>query len=122
VAKKFCEPYIDQVAVATKPHLDKARETMKPYTNEAAQVYGKFVGIASKYHQQVQGTVGESLKKHEITRSLATKEFASALLVLAIIILFRALSAIFFGTAKKPTKTSKPSHTRRKAKRALSDK
>ncbi|KAK1417811.1 hypothetical protein QVD17_26945 [Tagetes erecta] len=122
VAKKFCKPYVDQVAVATKPHLDKARETMKPYTNEVVQVYAKFLESASKYHHQVRGTVEESLKKHGITRFLATKEFvwfsASALLALPIMILFRAFSALFFGTPKKPAKTSKPSHTRRKAKRA----
>ncbi|PWA72797.1 myosin heavy chain-related protein [Artemisia annua] len=127
VAKKFCKPYIDQVAVAAKPHLEKARETIKPYTNEAVLAYGKFLESATKYHDQVRATVEESLQKHDVTRPLATnKEFiwfaASAFLALPIIILFRTFSGIFFGTTKKPIKNTKPTHTRRKAKRGHSDK
>ncbi|CAL5328597.1 unnamed protein product [Camellia sinensis] len=75
--KKFTKPYIDQVTTMTKPHVDKAHLLMKPYTKKVIRTYRKCIRAATKYHRQVQATIHEKLKSHDLTKPLATDELVS---------------------------------------------
>ncbi|KAI4377588.1 hypothetical protein MLD38_015188 [Melastoma candidum] len=125
-AKTFSKPYIDQAATLSKPHIDKIRLATKPYTKKVVHAYGKFLKSASSYHHQVQGNIEETLKRHELTRSFATKEFiwftASALLALPALIIVNFISTLFGRKSRKPVRGSHKNHTRRKAKRGQPDK
>ncbi|XP_028802313.1 uncharacterized protein LOC114757423 isoform X2 [Neltuma alba] len=119
-AKKLSKPYLDQAAVAAKPHVDRLLVALEPYTMKAMHAYGKFLESATTYHSQVQATVQQTLKEHELTRPFATKE-ASALLVLPFVLLARVFSAIFCRKAKKPLRNVDSHHPRRKVKRGRRD-
>ncbi|XP_058202885.1 uncharacterized protein LOC131317337 isoform X2 [Rhododendron vialii] len=122
--KKITKPYIDQVATVAKPHVEKTRVFLKPYTKSLVRTYKKFVKAATMYHRQVQATISEKLRNHELTKALATDELvwfvASALMAVPVIVLFKVVSAIFCKKSRKQTRN--PSHTRRRTKRVHPDK
>ncbi|MBA0622557.1 hypothetical protein Godav_008088 [Gossypium davidsonii] len=148
----LAKPHVDKISVVMKPYT---KEVVKAYGRflESATTYhqqvhchrseseGKVVMESENmgYHlllfevalihscKEVQASVQETLKKHELTRPLATKELewfsASALLALPIIILFRIFSAIFCKKTKKRVRhTNAVHHGRRKGKRGHTDK
>ncbi|KAM0946671.1 hypothetical protein DsansV1_C08g0077991 [Dioscorea sansibarensis] len=125
-AREVSRPYIEQVAVITKPHVEKLHVVMKPYTTRAVYAYGEFLKTATKYHDQVQASVQEKLKNHELTKHLATKEFvwfvASALLALPVLFLLKLLSIIFCKKTMKSTANGHRSHTNRRPKRRHAEK
>ncbi|XP_004242832.2 WEB family protein At5g16730, chloroplastic-like isoform X1 [Solanum lycopersicum] len=125
--RKVADPYVDQVSLVMKPHIDKARILLQPYTKRVHRHYRKAKKTVSLYHHQAQENIHHMLKNHHITKPYATKELAwylaSALLALPVIFLLNLVSD--FGRSKKPKKHSHrhhTSHTRRRAKRAHSDK
>ncbi|KAL7193921.1 hypothetical protein ACSBR2_025543 [Camellia fascicularis] len=124
--KKVTKPYIDQVTTMTKPHVDKARLLMKPYTKKVIRTYRKCIRAATKYHHQVQATIHEKLKSHDLTKPLATDELVSlmafALMAAPLIFLFNVVSSIFCKKPKKRTRNSHTSHTRCRAKRVHPEK
>lgn len=52
-AKKFTDPYIDQVAMVTRPHLDKVSVVLQPCAEKVIYAYGQFIRTATFYHHEV---------------------------------------------------------------------
>ncbi|KAG0493272.1 hypothetical protein HPP92_004266 [Vanilla planifolia] len=124
-ARKITKPYIEHVATAAKPHGVKLRAILKPYTRRLIYGYGKFLEAAKTYHHQVQEAVQEYLKKHELTKPLATKELvwftASASLALPIFVAYRMLSLVFGKKAAKPVRSARSNNNHRRHKRRHAD-
>lgn len=120
-AKKFSEPYVDQVSLLMKPHMDKTRVYLKPYTKKVIRSYKRFIKVVTAYHRQVQATVLDLLKNHELTRPLATNKLtwymASALMALPVFLVLNMIAEVFSKKPKKRARTSHSSHPRRRAKR-----
>ncbi|CAK9182358.1 unnamed protein product [Ilex paraguariensis] len=119
--KKFTKPYIDQVSMLMKPHVDKAHVVLKPYTKKVLRTYRKFTKTFIMYHRQVQATIRQTLKDHELTKPLATDQIvwlmAYLVMALPLIFLFEMASGTFRKKPKKHARTSHTSHTRRRTKR-----
>lgn len=52
-AKKFTDPYIDQVAMVTRPHFDKVSVVLQPCAEKVIYAYGQFIRTATFYHHEV---------------------------------------------------------------------
>ncbi|WOH03249.1 hypothetical protein DCAR_0522645 [Daucus carota subsp. sativus] len=124
--EQFSRPYVNLVSTTVKPHVDKAQVIFKPYTKKVLRGYRKFMKAVAVYHRQVRAVIQEFLQSHDITKAVATKEIvwymASALMTLPVVIIFNYISAIFSKKPKKRARHSHSNHTRRRAKRAHSDK
>ena len=109
-----------------KPHIDKARILLQPYTKRVHRHYRNAKKTVSLYHHQAQENIHHMLKNHHITKPYATKELAwylaSALLALPVIFLVNLVSDFGRKKPKKHSHRHHTSHTRRRAKRAHSDK
>ncbi|KAK6248025.1 hypothetical protein QUC31_019590 [Theobroma cacao] len=75
--KNFAEPYVNQVVMVTRLHYETMEVALKPYAKKMIHTYRKLVNSASLYHHQVQ----ETLKSHELTRTLANMDLAWFLLI-----------------------------------------
>ncbi|XP_039052172.1 uncharacterized protein LOC120193809 isoform X2 [Hibiscus syriacus] len=125
-SKTAVTPHVVKVQEIVDPYFQETKKFSKPYIDQVVNAYGTFLESATTYHQQVQASVQETLKKHELTRPLATKELewfaASALLALPITILFRIFSTVFCKKEKKHARHAHTTHGRRKGKRGHTDK
>lgn len=122
------QPHIEKVVAASQPHIEKVTVILQPYTKPVANAYGRFLTTATKYHRQLQRSVRQTLKKYELTATLATKELvwfmASALLAFPVFGILMAYSSIFSSgkKARKPSRNNHTGHVHKKHKRRHIDK
>ncbi|XP_073002172.1 uncharacterized protein [Typha latifolia] len=121
-AKRFSEPYIKQIATVAKPYVEKVQLVIEPYKKHVASAFAKLLESASMYHHQVQDAVQENLKKHELSKPLATKRLVSimvsALFAIPLFCLYKIFSTIF---SKKIIRTTR-NHASQRHKRRHVDK
>lgn len=121
IARKFAEPYISDVLMATKPHFISMKVALKPCTKILDRAFEKFTNSWTLYHHQVH----ETLKHHELSRSLSNVDLnwfaATALLTLPIIVFLQLLVSLLSKRTAKPPRNSQKPHSRVRGKRRHPD-
>ncbi|XP_020109092.1 CAP-Gly domain-containing linker protein 1-like [Ananas comosus] len=125
-AKKLSEPHINKISTITGPHVAQVHLAFEPYKKHVVLSFQKFLETASSYRHQVHNAVQENLKKHELTKPLATKMLGwcmgIALSASTLLCLYKIFSVIYRKRIRRTGKMSSPNHPSRRHKRRHVDK